>query len=299
MTEWQTDPQTGLRVGVILIAAILIVAAGLVALAATQPVTIWTFVAGLAALVGLISAALIGYWIGGLIRSGYALDRNALTITWGANELVIPTPQIKQAILGSDLTGRLHFHGVRWPGYWVGDGEVEGLGRVVFYATEPPAQQVFLVTEGLTYAISPEEGESFLRTLQTRLQMGPTQLVESSSKGPAFLQWHFWRDALALALLVGGFVVILGLLGLLTARFPALPRLLPLHFDASGNPDRLGPRGEVFFVPVIGLLVWLANGTLGGLLYRRERLVSYLFWAGALLVQMLLWAAAIGILTSV
>jgi len=296
VTEWPTDPQPGLRVGVMLVAAIVLVMAGLLVWAFTQPVSIWTFVIGLVLLVGAAVVTVLVYWLNGLLHSGYTFDRNALTITWGANEQVIPMTQIQRVMPGSEIAGRVRFRGVRWPGYWVGYGQVEGLGPTLFYATVSPQEQVFIITEGLAYGLSPEEPEGFMRTLQTRLEMGPTQQVEMSSHGPAFLQWDFWRDRLGLGLLGTALTAVLALFGLLCARFPALPRLLPLHFDAAGHPDRLGPQGQVFFVPLIGLIVLLANGGLGGWLYRRERLAAYLLWGGAVLVEVLLWAAGLGIL---
>ena len=299
MTEWQTDPQKGLRVGIALIAAIVMVVGGLLAWAFTHPISIWTFLVGLAILISLGVAGLLIYWISGLVRSVYTLDRNMVIITWGPYEQVIPASQIERVVLGSDLEGQVRYRGVRWPGYWVGYGEIEGIGPTLFYATEPPQEQVFIVTEGLAYGVSPEEREAFLTTLQTRLQMGPTQIVEPKSIGPAFTQWAFWRDRWGQGLLIGGLVALVALLGLLMARFPALPRLLPLHFDAAGDPDRLGPRSQIFFVPAIGGIVFLVNGILGGLLYQRERLVSLMLWGGAVLVEILLWAAVLGILTAV
>ena len=86
------------------------------------------------------------------------------------------------------------------------------------------------------------------------------------------------------------------MLGLLTFRYPGLPLLIPLHFDAAGIPDRFGPRVQVFITPLIGLLTLLFNGTLGGLAYQRERVISYLLWGGAVLVQILVWTAAVGLL---
>jgi hypothetical protein len=35
---------------------------------------------------------------------------------------------------------------------------------------------------------------------------------------------------------------------------------------------------------------------LGGLTYRHERVASYLLWGGAVLIQVLVWTAAVGIL---
>ena len=71
---------------------------------------------------------------------------------------------------------------------------------------------------------------------------------------------------------------------------------MALHFDSAGNRDRLGPRGHVFVLPLIGLLTLLLNSTLGGLVYPHERVVSYLLWSGAFLIQLLVWTAAIGVL---
>ena len=127
------------------------------------------------------------------------------------------------------------------------------------------------------------------------MQMGPTKMVEQSSKRPGILDWIIWQDRLGLALLAVGFLTILALTGFLCFRFPALARFVPLHFNAAGNPDRLGPRGQIFMIPLIGLLALVLNGTLGSVAYRRERLVSYLLWGGAILIQVLVWAAAVGI----
>ncbi|HID88375.1 MAG TPA: DUF1648 domain-containing protein [Anaerolineae bacterium] len=299
MTEWETDPQRGLRVGLGIIAAILLVDGGLIAWIASRPISLLTFLVGLWVLLSLGLLALIGYWLNGLLHSVYALDRNALTIVWGGNRHVVPTPLIERVLLGSDLEGRVRFRGIRWPGYWVGYGEIEGVGPAILYATVPPREQVFIVAQGVAYGISPDDVEGFLRTLQTRLQMGPTQRVEPTSEGPAFLEWEFWQDRLGLVLLGGATLGVLVLFGFLSAQFPSLPRLLPLHFDATGAPDRLGPRQQIFFIPIIGLVVLLVNGGLGGLLYRRERVASYLLWGGAGLVQLLLWAAVVGILRAV
>ncbi|MBN1955228.1 MAG: DUF1648 domain-containing protein [Anaerolineae bacterium] len=298
MTKWQTDPQLGLRVGVMLIAAVLLVDGGLITWAATHAVNIWTFVAVLLVLASVLAVGIIVYSLNGLIHSDYTLDRNTFTITWGPNEQVIPTPDIERVVAGKDVTGRVRFRGIRWPGLWAGYGKVDGIGPTLFYASAPIDQQAFLVTSGLTYAVSPEDLEGFLLTLQTRMQMGPTQLVEPESFGPEFLQWDFWQDWLGMSLLIGASIAVAVLFGYLCAQFPALPRLLPLHFDAAGEPDRLGPQGQIFFLPLIGLIVLLANSALGMLLYRRERMAAYLLWGGAAAVQVFIWAAVLGILVT-
>ena len=171
-----------------------------------------------------------------------------------------------------------------------------GAGPALFYSTAPPRQQIYVATPGLIYGISPAEHESFIESLHQRLEMGPTQVVEQSSRRPAFLDWAIWQDRLGLILLATGFGTILALTGLLCFRFPVLPRMVPLHFDVTGNPDRLEMRAQIFIIPLIGLLALLLNGSLGVLMYRRERVASYLLWGGAILIQALAWIAAIGIL---
>ncbi len=296
MTDWKLDTSQGLGVGITLVVVIILVNAGLVWLAATRPLGIGTFAIGLTVLVSLVSLGLIGYWLYGLARSGYSLDRNALVIHWGLTKQIIPTTEIERVLTGDGIEGRVRFFGGMWPGHYAGYGEVPGVGSALFYATVPPRHQIYVVTPGLTYGISPADRDGFLESLHKRLQMGPTQLVEQSSKRPGFLDWTLWQDRLGLALLTVGFLALLALIGLLCFRFPGLPRLVPLHFDALGNPDRLGRQVQIFILPLIGLLALLLNGALGVLTYRRQRVASYLLWGGTILVQVLVWTAAIGIL---
>lgn len=296
MTEWETNAIRGLSAGIGLMVAIILVNVGLIWLAVTRPLSVGTFIVGLAVLVSLGLLGLVGYWLYGLARSGYLLDRNALVIRWGPAEQTIPAGNIERVLTGDEIEGYIRFHGGIWPGHCVGYGEVPGAGPALFYATVPPRRQIYVVTPGLTYGISPANREGFLESLRTRLEMGPTQIVEQSSRRPAFLDWPLWRDRLGLALLAAGFLALLALIGYLCFQFPALPRLVPLHFNVVGNPDRLGHRGQIFVLPLIGLLALLLNGALGWLAYRRERMASYLLWGGAILIQVLVWTAAIGIL---
>jgi len=296
MTEWSADARRGLSVGIGMMVAIVLIDVGLIWLAAIRPVRIGTFIIGLAVLFSLGLLGLIGYWVYGLARSGYFLDRNALVIHWGPTEQAIPTGQIERVLTGDEVEEHIQFYGGIWPGHCVGYGEVPGVGPALFYATAPPRHQIYIVTPGLTYGISPADREGFLESLHKRLQMGPTQVVEQSSKRPGLLDWAIWRDLVGLALLVAGILAVLALTGLLCFQFPALPQLVPLHFDAAGRPDRLGIRGQIFMIPFIGLLTLLLNGVLGGLAYRHERVASYLLWGGAVLIQVLVWTAAVGIL---
>ena len=225
MGEWSTDTRQGLIIGIGLMIIVILVDAGLIWMATVRPLAIGTFIIGLAVLLSLSLLALIGYWLYGLARSRYLLDRNALVIKWGPTEQVIPAGQIERVLTGVEVEGSIHFYGGIWPGHCVGYGEVPGAGPALFYATVPPRQQVYIVTPGLTYGISPTDRDGFLESLQKRLQMGPTQVMEQSSRRPGFLEWPIWRDRLGLALLLAGFLALLVLIGWLCFKFPSLPVL--------------------------------------------------------------------------
>lgn len=107
------------------------------------------------------------------------------------------------------------------------------------------------------------------------------------------------RDRYLWALFIVALIVNLGLFAYLileSNRVPVtLPPLVPLHFDASGDPDRIEPRSALFSLPQIGLIVILGNMALGGLMYRREPLATYLLAGTAIVIQLLLWLATIQI----
>jgi hypothetical protein len=255
------------------------------------PLTFLTFVQSVLVLLSLAWLGLLGYWLYGLITLRYHLDRNRFFVRWGATWRVIPLPDIKRVEIGVRVASRLDYRGLWWPGYWLGRAEVLGVGQTLFYATLPAARHVLLVTPGLAYAISPSDPEAFIRQLEQRRDMGPTQSVEQSSHRPAFVSWAFWADWTARSLLVSGGLTAAALFGRLCWRYPALPERLALHFDAQGQIDRVGQRGELFVLPVIGLIVLVTNVVLGFLLYRRERVGSYLIWGSVVAVHVLLWLA--------
>jgi hypothetical protein len=298
MTKWNVSVGWGFGIGIALMSFILLVNAALIGIAASRPISFGTFIVALSVTLGFLLAGLIAYWVYGLAGASYMLDRNALIIAWGTSRQVIPTGEMEYVFSGVEVEGNLHFYGGRWPGHWVGYGELPDVGPTLFYATQPLRQQVLITTPGLAYAISPTDREGFVESLQKRLQMGPTQVMQQSTKRPSILDWAIWQDSLGLALLGAAMLALVSLLGMISFRFPALPMLIPLHFGASGSPDRLGPRVEIFLVPLIGLLTLLINGVLGSLFYRRDRVASYMLWGSSVLIQLLVWTATLGILTA-
>jgi len=75
-------------------------------------------------------------------------------------------------------------------------------------------------------------------------------------------------------------------------RLPVLPQVLPIHYSASGQVDRIGFRDQLFILPVIGLLTLIANVVLSALL-RHDRQLPYVLIGVAVLVQLLIVGALV------
>lgn len=101
------------------------------------------------------------------------------------------------------------------------------------------------------------------------------------------------QDALSIMLLATTLLLMGALFVWLGTTYNNLPDLLPLHFDAQGNPDRIVERREIFSLPIIGLVINGINIVVGLVLRRwfGMAFAPYLLWAGAMLVQILIWIA--------
>jgi Bacterial PH domain/Domain of unknown function (DUF1648) len=296
--EWQIERRLGNGVGTGIIAWLIILDLLMIWVAAQLPISAITFVLAMLSLATLPMIALIAYWLIGLNRSAYWLDRNMLTIRWGAVQQVIPMASIRQVLHGSEIGGQVRrFRGGHWPGHWVGQAEVSGLGPALFYAAGGLDQQLIVVTPGVAYAITPADIAGFVEAFEQRQKMGPTQEVTQASIRPEIFDWSLWSDRLALGLLGMAVVACLLLFGYTSLRFPDLAPRVALHFDALGNPDRFGPRLQVFFLPIIGLMSLGADVVIGLPIYLRDRVGAYLLWSGAFVVQILAWVAAVGIVS--
>lgn len=100
----------------------------------------------------------------------------------------------------------------------------------------------------------------------------------------------FYTIGLAVFLhLVLWFLVVIG--------YFQLPPIIPLHFDAFGQPDRIEPRSHIFFLPTIAFGLLLVNGV-GGLLLRQwvDEFAAYLLWGGAVVVQLLFLIAVLSVI---
>lgn len=293
---WNLEVRWGWIVGLVIVAVLIAVTVALVVFALIRPVSIWTFLMSAGAVATLVVVIRLLYQLWGLINASYEMDRNALIIHWGGIQHKIPMASVGAVLYGAEVNGlRLH-PGFRWPGYFVGTGEAADIGPILFFATQKLRSQIIIRTSGMAYAISPKDLEEFLQMFRERLDMGPTQEVEESSKHPHFLDWVIWKDRFGLSVLLGSATLLVLLVGLLCWRYPYLPVEIAMRFDPSGEALLVASAPRIFYIAFLGVIFLFINGGLGLLLYHRERTAAYFLWSGLLAVQGGLWAAAISIL---
>ncbi len=261
-----------------------------------QQIGFATFLMALVVLLTIPVLLVATYHTLGLVTLRYRLDRNGVFVRWFGSEQIIPIRDIQRIVSGGELGGVVvRRRGLRWPGYERGTGQVPGIGRTRFLASQPLAGQLLLVTPGSAFGISPRDPDGFVKAFEARKDLGPNRLLERELHHAGWLTWPLWTDSTAWTLLGAAAVINLGLFGYLAASFPGLDFQLPLHFNRLGQADRIGTKMELFALPIIGLIILAANISLGLILYRRERAGSYLLWGAAAAVQALFWLAAVSI----
>jgi hypothetical protein len=257
-----------------------------------QEISFFSFFMGLVVLFSVPLLVALIYQTLSCLTLGYHLDRNGIVIRWNGTEQVIPIRDIQRILPASHLAGpTVRRRGVHWPGHERGEGLVPGIGRTRFLATRSLADQLLLVTPGMAFGISPRDPAGFVQAFESRQELGPNRLLEQEMRRARWFTWPLWSDRTAWVLVGAAVIVNLGLFGYLSTRFPGLDTQLPLHFNNQGMADRIGAKGELFALPIIGLIILGTNLILGLILYKRERAGAYLLWGAAAAAQALFWLA--------
>jgi len=285
--SWKPNTSRGVLVGVGLVLAIVLLDAGLLVRVVRGPLNGVTFIFAFLVLLSLPVTALIAYRLYDLLHLRYEFDRNRLMIVTAATRQIIPMHSIERIIDSQDIDLQARINGLVWPGCFIGSGHVRGVGLTLFYGVVPARQQAIIVTPSLAYGVSAPDMDTFREVFLACQRLGQATEVRQESIQAAYVRWPIWTDRVAQFVLAGGILLNALLFAILLFRYPHLPNLLPMHYDAAGSVDRIAPRGEAFDLPVIGLLAWATNSVLGAVFYRRERMVSYLAWSGTLVVQVL------------
>ena len=240
--------------------------------------------------------ALWTYWYSGLATLSYFLDRNALTIDCGIARHTVPLPEVVRIVPGSEVKVARGFRGVGWPGYLNGAMQIEGIGQLLTFSTEPLDRQMIVVTPSKAYGISPRDPQAFESEIAVRQAVGAIRKAREEVELTRLARLALWRDRTYWLALLVAFVANLALLGFIMARYELLPERIPLRFSSLGEADYVADRVWVLVVPIIGALTWLTNALLGTVMHQWERLGAHLLATTALGVQVVLWFAAVRII---
>lgn len=101
-----------------------------------------------------------------------------------------------------------------------------------------------------------------------------------------------WTDRWAVTLLLLAVVVNAALALWLWRRMDTLPELVAIHFNAYGETDLIGGRADLFKLPLIGAIVWAANGAIATVASPHDRVIARISLGVGVLVQVVL---AIGV----
>lgn len=242
---------------------------------------------------------LLAYRLWQLLSLDYWLDRDALRIHWAGDIITLPLSQITRAGPVPGPNGALP-NWRQWPLVWMQPKQFQGeavpslhSGQALseakehpsVYATQPPAACLSIEVGESSYLISPRDPTGFLAALRTRQDFGALRVLPAQIETAALHEHWLRRDRLAQFLLAASFLTGLLLLSYFLWNFPTLPAEVPLHFDASGLVDRIGPRRALMLLPSIALLILFFNTVIGFVFYERRRLAAYLLWGNALAVQ--------------
>lgn len=256
-----------------------------------RPVDGLSFVLAVTVLGSLVVMGYLAYRTFGAWTLEYWVDRNAVTLVWGAARQIVPLSRIQRILAATPAAPSAATSGRpagiwHWPCPERRRYPVAGIGMVNAYATRPLAEQIILVTDEESFGLSPIDAPGLMQALQQRHALGPARLASMELRRPPVWTWALWRDRGALFLMAAGLLGVLVMFGVLCFRFPYLSSDLPLHFDVTGRPDRIAEKSGLFALPLIGLVTWLFNTAAGIWLYRHvQRGAAYLLWGGALVVQ--------------
>jgi hypothetical protein len=270
------------------------VAAALVIRGLTQDIGIGVISLYVVASVFSFIAMLFVYWTYSLSTLRYALDRNALTITWGDIRQSIPMSQIERLVPGRELPNP-HVAGVSWLGHHIGRAEIEGgIGDTLFYSTHrSPEDLLYIVTPAQSYAISVEDEIAFAETVQAQQRVGSLVAVPQVPGRLYLAAQPFWEDRTAQALALVAAATFFAMFAYVYRQYPGLPPSIAMSFPQLDGVTRIASKDELLKLPMTGVGLLLLNLGLGFIAHSWERMVGYVLLSAAIAAEAILLAAAI------
>lgn len=216
----------------------------------------------------------------------YWVDRNSITVVWANTRQVIPLGRVQRIIRGG-VENLSRTAWLYWPAPFLGSaGRALGLLNINMLSTRPMPECLLLQTDEAVFALSPENIEGFLASIQARHSLGPIAEVEPVVLRSSLWDRVFHGEASGAVLLGAGLFGVLALFGVLMWQFPDLPEVLAFHYNTDGLPDVVREKNALFLLPSIGLLAWMVNGVWGlWMSLHNQRTGAQLLWGGAVIVQ--------------
>lgn len=270
------------------------------ALVAGLGMILYTFRAGSASVAWITMAMLLAiiilivYLTLSGVRMAYELDERSLFIRLGLGGQRVPYAKITSAH-SADLALAVRIFGGSWPGFHFGLYRVSGLGNVTVYATRASGEYALLtLADGKRIAISPEDNAGFLTELNSRrATYGSSGSASSLGTGAQAILGSDQESApkrliyLQIAAVAIPFAY---LLAYIASVYPALPQIIPLHFDANWVPNRWGDKSELLYIAAIATIFPIINALICLKLWKYGRALSIFMTIIFLLATLLMIA---------
>ncbi len=254
--------------------------------------------AGLAILaVVAVSIPAVAYRIFLLLTAYYGITpAGALLIRFGSRREVIPIEEIEEIRSGGKISDAMRKAGPGWLETWQGRAAAaaEGEEPVEWIATERGSSLLLLIAKQRRWAISPSDPAGFARSLTDLSTRGSLERIEAESTQPSPFILDILKSRPALALIAGGWFLIVSLGAFVLALLPGLPPFSPFRFDPSGLPASMGDPARLLILPIAGGGIWIMNTILGWRAWRiGQRQAAFALWAAASAVGIGLWVAIV------
>jgi len=103
------------------------------------------------------------------------------------------------------------------------------------------------------------------------------------------------QDKLALIFLITGFILNFAIWVFLFLKIKPTDLPITLHYNVYFGVDYLGRYTEVYVIPIIGLIVLLANAALGAYIFPKSKIAAKMLIAAVPIIQLLLAVSAVAI----
>jgi len=256
-------------------------------------------------LFAFLTLPIFSYRLYALLNGVYRLERDRVLLRWGLRIEEIPMDDVLWIYPKSDLSVKLPYPTLRWPGSVLGHRRLSpnagftGVNKIEYLAGSV-RDLVFIATPKRLYAISPAEPTSFLNAYQRLIEMGSITPFPARTIYPTFLLRRLWADQVARILLIIGFTISLVLIIWVSLLIPTRS-VVYFGFQPSGFYKDAVPTVRLLLLPVINITIFLADFLLGLFFFRRAESIpyAYILWGGGVMTPILFIVGVYFILQSV